>query len=162
MAGIGQAPQPDTLAIFRPAEVIPVLWPSQPLPLAGRLRGPLAIRLRAVLLTPVIAVVTAILFVAMQALGFGLRTHLRTQNNPPAPHLHAPAQRRKPAPFTPEEDAEEDEGRRVLLEALEEDAPLTPCAFQTAQIMRSSNRRPQSLARRADSHAFADTKQRTR
>jgi len=46
--------------------------------------------------------------------------------------------------LTPEEDAEEDEGRRVSLEALEEDALLTPCAFQIAQIMRSSNRRPQA------------------
>jgi hypothetical protein len=86
--------------------------------------------------------VTAILFVAMQALGFGLRAHRRTQNNPPEPILHAPAPRRKPAPFTPEEDAEEDEGRRVSLEALEEDVPLTPCAFQTARFMRSSNHRP--------------------
>jgi hypothetical protein len=47
-----------------------------------------------------------------------------------------------PAPCTPEEDGEEDEGRRVLSEVLEEDALLTPCAFQTARFMRFSNRRP--------------------
>jgi hypothetical protein len=36
--------------------------------------------------------------------------------------LHAPAPRRKPALYAPEEDGGEDEGRRVSLEALEEDA----------------------------------------
>lgn len=41
----------------------------------------------------------------------------------------------------PEEYGEEDKGRRVLSEVLEEDALLTPCAFQTAQFMRVSNRR---------------------
>jgi len=30
---------------------------------------------------------------------------------------------------TPEEDGEKDDGRRVLSEVIEEDAPLTPCAF---------------------------------
>jgi len=40
-----------------------------------------------------------------------------------------------------EEDGEEDEGRRVLSEVLEEDAALTPSGFQTAQFIRLSNRR---------------------
>jgi hypothetical protein len=37
--------------------------------------------------------------------------------------MHAPRKEQNPAPRTPEEDGEEDEGRRVLSEALEEDAP---------------------------------------
>jgi hypothetical protein len=68
------------------------------------------------------------------------------ENNPPTPHMHAPRMGQNPDPCTPEEDREEDEGRRVLSEALEEDAPLTPSAFQTAQIIRFSNRRPQSTS----------------
>jgi len=56
-----------------------------------------------------------------------------------------------PAIRTPEEDGEEDEERRVLSEVFEEDAFLTPCAFQTAKFMRFSNRRPHS---QADSATF--------
>jgi len=51
-----------------------------------------------------------------------------------------------PAIRTPEEDGEEDEERRVLSEVFEEDAFLTPCAFQTAKFMRFSNRRPHPQA----------------
>jgi hypothetical protein len=50
-----------------------------------------------------------------------------------------------PAIRTPEEYGEEDEGRRVLSEVFEEDAHQTPCAFQTAQFMRFSNRRSHKI-----------------
>jgi len=79
----------------------------------------------------------------MQALVRGFRTHRRTGEQP-AGSAHARlVHGSKSSPRTPEEDGEEDEGRRPLSEGLEEDAPLTPCAFQIARFMRFSNRRPQ-------------------
>jgi hypothetical protein len=34
------------------------------------------------------------------------------ENNPPTPHMHAPRTKANPAPCPPEEDREEDAGRR--------------------------------------------------
>jgi len=49
------------------------------------------------------------------------------------------------APFTPERDKEQDEGRRALWEAFEEDAHPPLSDFQTAQSIRFSERRWQTL-----------------
>ena len=49
------------------------------------------------------------------------------------------------APFTPERDKEQDEGRRALWEAFEEDAHPPLSDFQTAQSIRFSERRWQKL-----------------
>ena len=108
VARIGQAPQPDALAIFRSAEGIAVLRPTQPLPVSGRFGGLLTVRLRAVALPPPIAGIAVVVFVAMQALGRGFRTHRRAQKNPPPPRMHAQSNEGNPAPAPPEEDAEED------------------------------------------------------
>jgi hypothetical protein len=78
----------------------------------------------------------------MQTLARGFRTHRRTAEQPAGAAHARLVHGSKSSPRTPEEDSEEDEGRRVLSEVLEEDAPLTPCAFQTARFMRFSNRRP--------------------
>jgi hypothetical protein len=83
-----------------------------------------------------------VVFVAMQALALGFRTHRRTEEQPARSAYARPVHGSKSSPRTPEEDGEEDEGRRVFSEVLEEDATLTPCAFQIARFMRFSKRRP--------------------
>jgi hypothetical protein len=74
---MGQSPLPDAFAIFGTAEVILVLGPRHPSVLTGRLGSPTAIRLSTEALPPAIAGITAVLFVAMQALEGGFGTHRR-------------------------------------------------------------------------------------
>jgi hypothetical protein len=87
---MSQSPLPHAVAIFGPAEVVLVLRPAHPLPLAGGLRSPATIRLSTEVLPPAITGIGAVLFVAMQALEGGFGTHRRVENKPPEPSMHAP------------------------------------------------------------------------
>ncbi|MCX6878603.1 MAG: hypothetical protein NTW21_33030, partial [Verrucomicrobia bacterium] len=73
--------------------------------------------------------------IATQALAGGGGTHRRTQNALPTTRFQPPF-RKKILPATLcEEDREEDAGRRVLLEAFEEDLTQAPSDVQVAHFI---------------------------
>jgi hypothetical protein len=123
---MGQSPLPDAFAVFGPAEVILVLGTRRPLALAGRLGSPTAIRLSTEALPPAIARIKEVLFIAIPALEGGFGTHRRVENKPPEPSMHATCVEENPASVLLKKTREEDAGRRVFSEALEEDVALTP------------------------------------
>ena len=79
IAGIGFAPVFDTLAVFRPAEVILVLWTLQPAPLTLRFTLLAACRLGAVALVTHITMVRRKEVAAAEALALGRTLHRQTQ-----------------------------------------------------------------------------------
>jgi len=123
---MSQSPLPDAFAIFGSAEVILVLGTRHPLTLAGRLGSPATIWLPAETLTPAIARIKALLFVAMLALEGGFGTHRRVENKPPEPPMHVPCVQENPTSALLKKTPEENAGRRVLSEAFEEDVVLAP------------------------------------
>lgn len=143
---MSQSPLPHSFAIFGSAEVVLVLRPAHPPPLAGGLRSPATIRLSTKVLPPAITGIAAVLFVAMQALEGGFGTHRRVENKPPQTPLHAPCVEENPASATLKKNREEDAGRRVLSEALEEDTPLTPPDVHPADSIGLPERCPQMMA----------------
>ena len=137
-------PLPHPLDIFRPSKVVFVLRLAHPPPLARRLRCPPTFRLPAVALPPVITRIADVLFPAMQAVECRVRFHRRAQFEPPNLREKPASTKKIHAPATPEEHEEQDQGRRVLWEAFEEDACREVSGFQTGQITGLSDRRPQN------------------
>ena len=76
---MGLAPQLDAPAILGSTEVIFVLRPAQPTPLTIRLGRTAAVWCRTISLAPPVAGISAVYFVAMEALerGFGLHWQAR-------------------------------------------------------------------------------------
>ena len=138
---MGFSPLPDPLGVQGSAEVGFVPRLLRPLKLAARLGGPLAFRLGAIALMPPIAGIGTVFFIAVEALEGGLDSHRQTWNKLPNPHVPAPRQRRKSRPRPQEEDPEEDAGRRVSLEALEEDPARSASDVHTAGSIGLPNRR---------------------
>jgi hypothetical protein len=99
---------------------------------------------------PAIAGIGVEHFIATQALAGGGGTHRQAQNAPPTRRTQTLFGQAHPPPRPHEEEREEDAGRRVLLEALEEDPTQAPSDVQTARIIRLSNRRPHTLHLRFD------------
>jgi hypothetical protein len=91
---------------------------------------------------PAIAGIGVELFIATQALGGGGGTHRQAQNAPPPPHSQTLLGKKILPPPPLEEEWEEDVGRRILIEVLEEDPTQAPSDVHIAQIIRLSNRRP--------------------
>ena len=139
-------PLPHPLDIFRPSKVVFVLRLAHPPPLARRLRCPPTFRLPAVALPPVITRIADVLFPAMQAVECRVRFHRRAQFEPPNLREKPASTKKIHAPATPEEHEEQDQGRRVLWEAFEEDACREVSGFQTGQITGLSDRRPHPSA----------------
>jgi hypothetical protein len=140
---MGRSPLPDAFAIFRPAEVVLVLSPRHPLPLAGGLRSPATIRLSTEVLPPAIARIAAVVFVAMQALESEFGTHRRVENKPTEPPMHATCVEENPASALLKKTREEDAGRRVFGETFEEDVALTPSDVHPAGSIGLPERCPQ-------------------
>ena len=136
-------PLPDSLDIFRPSKVVFVLRLARPPSLARRLRCPPTFRLPAVALPPAIARIADVLFPAMQAVECRIRFHRRAQIEPPNLRKKPASTKKIHAPATPEQDEEQDQGRRALWEAFEENARQKVSGFQTGQITGLSDRRPQ-------------------
>lgn len=136
------APLPDALDIFCPSKVVFILRFAHPPPLACRLRCPPTFRLPAVALPPAIARIADVLFPAMQAVECRVRFHRQAQIEPPNLRKNPASTKKIHAPATPEQDEEQDQGRRALWEAFEENARSEASDFQTGQITGLSNRRP--------------------
>jgi len=141
------APLPDALDIFRPSKVVFVLRLARPPPLARRFRCSPTFRLPAVALPPVITRIADVLFPAMQAVECRFRFHRLAQIEPPNLRKKSASTKKIHTPDTPEENEEQNQGRRALCEAFEENARRKVSGFQTGQITRLSDRRSQRLAR---------------
>jgi hypothetical protein len=94
------------------------------------------------MLMPAIAGIGVEHFIATQALAGGGGAHRQAQDALPASGFPTRFRQDHPLPRTHEEEREEEVGRRVLLEAFEEDPTQAPCDVQTARIIRLSERRP--------------------
>jgi len=79
----------------------------------------------------------------MQAVECRFPFHGRPQIEPPNPRKKPASKKKIHAPATPEQDGEQNEGRRALWEAFEENARPELSGFQTGQITRLSDRRSQ-------------------
>jgi hypothetical protein len=90
IAGIAFAPVFDTLAVFRSAEVILVLWTLQPEALTLRFTLLAACRLRAVALVTHITMIRRKELAAAEALALGRTLHRQTQNFEP-PSMQDPS-----------------------------------------------------------------------
>ena len=144
------APLPDALDIFRPSKVVFVLRLARPPPLARRFRCSPTFRLPAVALPPVITRIADVLFPAMQAVECRFRFHRLAQIEPPNLRKKSASTKKIHTPDTPEENEEQNQGRRALCEAFEENARRKVSGFQTGQITRLSDRRSHRRARRSN------------
>jgi hypothetical protein len=91
----------------------------------------------------------------MQAVECRFRFHRRSQIEPPNLRKKPASAKKIHAPATPEQDEEQDQGRRALWEAFEENDRSEASDFQTGQITGLSNRRPQGLTLFASLSAFS-------
>jgi hypothetical protein len=80
----------------------------------------------------------------MQAVECRGRFHRRSQIEPPNLRKNPASTKKIHAPATPEENEEQNQGRRALCEAFEENARQKVSGFQTGQITRLSDRRSQA------------------
>ena len=137
------APLPDALDILRSSKVVFVLRLACPPPLARRLRCLPTLRLPTIALPPAITRIADVLFPAMQAVECRFRFHRQAQIEPPNLRKNPASTKKIHAPATPEQDEEQDQGRRALWEAFEENDRSEVSGFQTGQITGLSDRHPQ-------------------
>ncbi|MEI6278097.1 MAG: hypothetical protein WCQ16_01780 [Verrucomicrobiae bacterium] len=81
------------------------------------------------------------LLAAIQALAGRFLYHRQSQNEPPKLRENLASTKKIHAPVTPEQDEEQNQGRRALWEAFEENARAEESGFQTGRIIGLSNRR---------------------
>ena len=145
VAGIRLPPLPHPVGIFRSAKVVFVLLFARPSPLACRLGGLLTFRLPAMALPLAIAGFRNKLLAAMQALAGRFLFHRRAQIEPPRLRRNPASKKKFHAPHFPEQDEEQNEGRRALWEAIEENARAEESAFYTGQFIGFLYRRSHRL-----------------
>lgn len=143
VAGIRLPPLPHPGAIFLPAKVVFVLRFARPSPLACRFRRPLTFRLPTVTLPLAIAGVGNKLLAAIQALAGRFLFHRQAQIEPPRLQKKLASKKKIHAPHSPEQYGEQNQGRRALWEAIEENARAEESDFYAGQIVGFLYRRSQ-------------------